>query len=391
MDTFFNQQGQPGLMDDDSKRQMFWQSIGRAGAQLLTNANTWSRTPSGPLRGVGEALQPRPGEMLKQQMMRMKMAQAKQTQERQAAAGKFFGVGGTSPQGAGGASPQGAGGVQLTSGPGPMGGMNVNPQMKARAAAYFKATGDAKGAMAMMFKRPAGLPIGTKMGPGGEVVSMPGAEAILRGRKKAGAPRTYIDSRTYSKEQALIKLQKEYEARAAAAPPGPERDSLENKAAGIERQLVTGNRAIPAPIQAKLVDLGSATDAASKLAGLLANPNIKIWSMSDRAEIAQQFQKLKLAYATLKGRGAHFTDSEQKMISELAGGDPTNWIALGIRGRADFVKKLRIAHQDMIRESKSIRSVWMTGRAQITPFPKGKGGDASKLTDAQLRKRLGIK
>lgn len=75
MDTFFNQQGQQGLMDDDSKRQMFWQSIGRAGAQLLTNANTWSRAPSGPLRGVGEALQPRPGEMLKQQMMRMKMAQ----------------------------------------------------------------------------------------------------------------------------------------------------------------------------------------------------------------------------------------------------------------------------------------------------------------------------
>jgi hypothetical protein len=187
---------------------------------------------------------------------------------------------------------------------------------------------------------------------------------------KAQAGATNVMVKTEAQATALDGLMKKYRAEAQAATDPTAKARLNAQADAIERQLTVGEKNFPEWYTKTVSELGNATQAASNLATLLMDPKVSRLNFNDRAAISQQFENLRLAYATLKQRGANFTETEQAMIEALAGGNPQSLINMGVRDRQDFVAKLRIAHGAMVREWGNIDQAFRTGKPIIAPFPR---------------------
>lgn len=207
---------------------------------------------------------------------------------------------------------------------------------------------------------------------------------------KAAAGATNIAIKTEAQASAIEGLWKKYTDAAKAATNPADKARLQATADAFYRQMTVGEKDYPEKLRQQAVELGTGTTAAANLATLLNNPDISRLNFNDRAAIAQQFQNLNLAYATLKNRGANFTDSEQKMIAALAGGDPNAWGNMALRTRQDFIKKLEIAHREMVAEWDRIQRAYARGEPTMTPFPQF-NAPANRSTARGANDPLGIR
>jgi hypothetical protein len=189
---------------------------------------------------------------------------------------------------------------------------------------------------------------------------------------KAKQPNVNVNTQLKMEGEAagVDALRQKYRAEAAAAKDPAEKARLTAIADAYERRATIGDKQFPEWYTKAAAELGNATSSASELAKLLMDPKTSRLNFNDRAGIKQQLENLRLAYATLKNRGANFTDTEQAMIEALYGGDPLSLQNMVIRDRADFVKKLETAHGAMIREWNGIDNAFRTGKVNIAPFPK---------------------
>ncbi|MCW5615890.1 MAG: hypothetical protein KIT32_12285 [Rhodocyclaceae bacterium] len=195
-------------------------------------------------------------------------------------------------------------------------------------------------------------------------------EWLAGAMEKAKAGATTVGIKMEAEATANDNLLKQYRAAAAAATNPQEKARLTARADAIERKLTIGDKNYPDWYVKAARNLTEGTSSAARLAELLSNPQVSRFSFQDRAALDQQIQGLKLAYATLKERGANFTESEQRMIEGLMGGNPLSWFSLPVRDRADYVEKLRTAHSAMVREWNTIEKTFATGKPNIAPFPK---------------------
>ena len=83
-------------------------------------------------------------------------------------------------------------------------------------------------------------------------------------------------------------------------------------------------------------------------------------SFEDRALMSQQFEAVRLAYAEMLGRGANFTETEQKMIEGVIGGDPNDIIMRALRGDKSYLKRLKIAAKGMERATSDMMGAFTT-------------------------------
>ena len=67
------------------------------------------------------------------------------------------------------------------------------------------------------------------------------------------------------------------------------------------------------------------------------------FSPTDRRKLSQSYKAAFSAFAKLSGAGANFTESEQRFINQILGGDPTDIFARILRGDQDFMAGLQQA------------------------------------------------
>ncbi len=180
-----------------------------------------------------------------------------------------------------------------------------------------------------------------------------------------------------AKGQSDISVTSELRAKYADLA-GKETDPVKKKkyedlASLYERKERFGGKEIPATHLDFLESASTATRWAGKTAEILNDPQrANVLSPKDRAELAQSVQGLKLELATLNKRGANFTETEQKMIDAIMGGNPNDIISRGLRNRADFVDRLRTIHSLIESKVQSRERALIGGQATIAPFPSVK-------------------
>jgi hypothetical protein len=249
--------------------------------------------------------------------------------------------------------------------------------------------GDYKGAVGALTKRPSGLPVGTRLDENGRVVSIPGAEDIIRGRNAASAPKVY--SKTIAtflgKEAALVKA--EERARENYAKTGDKK--YLDQAQRLALQIKFPGGKIPADLVNTIRGGERAYEGYQKLANLTADKR-GFLNPQWRSEVNQQLASIKSAQILIEKRGANFTPNEERIIKDLSGADPTSLYDRILRDPAGMQKSFKIAADAVKRETERHWRVQTSPRGpQFKPWKKSGNVPAIKSDDDYRKLPSGTK
>ena len=174
-------------------------------------------------------------------------------------------------------------------------------------------------------------PTGFQWGPEGSLVPIPG---YIEGRSKiaaAGADKISVEMKDIAEITAKVDAIKKL--RASGDPQDAE------TADRIEMEMTFGGKPPEAYVKATSA-LGQAREA---LSSLYRNVQKGVSSITpeDRATLRQDVSDLTLAFADLMNRGANFTDTEQSLIRDTIGGDPTDIVSRLMRGDESYLRAFR--------------------------------------------------
>jgi len=324
------------------------------GAQLLENSSTYSRVPRGPFAGVGPAAIK--GVQLGQQqelqksqldLLKEKVSQSKAARERRKAWQEHVKT------------------------------LDPNDPMR-KYGAFMSPEKVAEKMLALRTKRPA-----EGMIPGETPGTWKYDPQYVRFKLSQAAMGA---SKTYNKFPGEFEAQRGYFAdltrQAAAlrkAGKTEEAQRVQAMADRVERKL-TGGDELPADYRKALAAAPQAAKAIKNVVTKLEDPDFKLYSVKGWRDIGQEMNTLMLQFATLFGRGANFTATEQAMVAGMAGGDPRSfgsfleYMAEG--NRESFIARWRAAYQNLQAYTKQIQQTRATGRVTIPNLDGGRVKDS---------------
>ena len=145
----------------------------------------------------------------------------------------------------------------------------------------------------------------------------------------------------------------------------------------LEMNMAFGGKPPAGYVKAR-TSINQAREGLAETYNLIAKGRANPLSPKDRAAVKQSLDQTRLAYAEMLNRGANFTESEQRMINNMLGGDPNDIAMRVLRGDESYLELLQKAGETLERRGQDLMDAFTTPGAGQFQYPWQRGGGAAQ-------------